>query len=230
MEEINISQLIHELNTTSVILRLLLSTIIGGVVGIDRGRHGHAAGLRTHILVSLGATMTAMMGLYCTDVLGYVSDPLRVGAQVISGIGFLGAGTILLRSKTHVMGLTTAAGLWTTAILGLAIGVGFYFGVIVTFFIMIITISVLSHLEHKRRYKGTEVYYLEVNDVNAIGDLGELAEAGNMFIQINSARSNIDLHVGVEVNVVERSKLSDETLELMKAREYVVFMIPVQVG
>ena len=106
--------------TPSVIVRMLLAVACGGIIGMERGRHGRAAGLRTHVLVSVGAAISAIVGLYTTEILGYSNDPLRVGAQVISGIGFLGVGSILVVGKSHVRGLTTAAGLWATASIGLA--------------------------------------------------------------------------------------------------------------
>ena len=120
-----ILQTLSEFNIWSITFRILLATVIGGCIGSERGRHGRAAGLRTHILVCLGSTMTVMLGIYSVQVLGLGGDPMRVSAQVISGIGFLGAGTILTRGRFHITGLTTAAGLWTTASLGLAIGAGF---------------------------------------------------------------------------------------------------------
>ena len=92
---------------------------------MDRERKGRPAGMRTHILVCLGASMTTMSGFFVVHTLGIESDPLRISAQVISGIGFLGVGTILITGRMHVKGLTTAAGLWTTASIGIALGAGF---------------------------------------------------------------------------------------------------------
>ncbi|MBQ8371234.1 MAG: MgtC/SapB family protein, partial [Clostridia bacterium] len=109
----------------AVILRLVMTCLLSGVIGFERGFRGRAAGLRTHMLVGIGACLTVMTGVYAQDRLG-VGDPFRIAAQVMSGIGFLGAGTILVRGKTLVTGLTTAAGLWTTAAIGIAVGVGFY--------------------------------------------------------------------------------------------------------
>ena len=114
---------LEELNTVSVAVRVLLAVIVGGCIGSERGRHGRAAGLRTHILVCLGAAMTTMIGVYAMEHIKSTGDPLRVGAQVISGIGFLGVGTIMIRNRSHVTGLTTAAGLWATACIGLGIGI-----------------------------------------------------------------------------------------------------------
>lgn len=89
-----------------------MAALLGGIIGYERERHGRAAGLRTHILVCIGSATAVIGGLYVAYQLGFSNDPLRAGAQVISGIGFLGAGTILTRNGDHVIGLTTAAGLW----------------------------------------------------------------------------------------------------------------------
>lgn len=118
---------LDELNIITIIVRLTLAVLLGGIVGFERNLRNRAAGLRTYILVSLGSTIAMMtnqfaVGMYSEGVV----DPTRIGAQVISGIGFLGAGTILVTSRNRVKGLTTAAGLWTSAAIGLAIGIGFY--------------------------------------------------------------------------------------------------------
>ena len=122
--------------------------ILGGLIGLERGHHGRAAGLRTHILVCLGAALTTMIGIYSVSELGLTGDPLRVGAQVVSGIGFLGAGTIMVRNKDQVTGLTTAAGLWASAIVGLCAGAGFIEGSLVTTVIIVIAELFLSRFEY----------------------------------------------------------------------------------
>jgi putative Mg2+ transporter-C (MgtC) family protein len=96
---------LRDFNIVSMMLRLLLAFLCGGMIGMERGKRGRAAGFRTHILVCLGAAMTVMTGLFAVQTLDINSDPLRIGAQVISGIGFLGAGTILITGNTHVKGL-----------------------------------------------------------------------------------------------------------------------------
>lgn len=116
---------LNSINDSSIILRLVLAVVLGGIIGFERGRSGRPAGLRTHILVCLGAVLAMMTNQYIYEEFG-VSDPTRMAAQVISGIGFLGAGTILVTGRHQVKGLTTAAGLWATACMGLAIGIGFY--------------------------------------------------------------------------------------------------------
>lgn len=115
-----------EFNAASVCLRLALTVLLGGIIGAEREHRGKAAGLRTHIFVALGAAMSAMIGIYVSEEYGSAADMTRMSAQVISGIGFLGAGTILVRHRSFITGLTTAACIWTTGIIGLAVGYGFY--------------------------------------------------------------------------------------------------------
>ncbi len=122
---------LREINTISIIFRLLLATLFSGIIGFERGTKKRPAGFRTHILVCIGATMVMITSQYMIDILKVQTDPTRLGAQVISGIGFLGAGTIIVIGRNQVKGLTTAAGLWTCACIGLAIGVGFYEGAII---------------------------------------------------------------------------------------------------
>ncbi|MBU5316547.1 MgtC/SapB family protein [Clostridium bornimense] len=123
---------LREVNTVSIILRLTLATLFAGIIGLERGKKKRPAGFRTHILVCIGATIIMITNQYIIDIMHMDSDPTRLGAQVISGIGFLGAGTIIVDRRNQVKGLTTAAGLWACACMGLAIGIGFYEGAIIS--------------------------------------------------------------------------------------------------
>lgn len=116
---------LEDLNWISICVRILFSMICGGVIGVERGRAHQAAGMRTYMLVCMGAAMVMMTGQYMF-IHFQSGDPARLGAQVVSGIGFLGAGSIITSAKTKIRGLTTAAGLWTAACIGLSIGIGFY--------------------------------------------------------------------------------------------------------
>ncbi len=117
-----------EPNLLTMIIRTLLALICAGIIGYERDAHGSAAGLRTHILVCIGAMIAMSTGVFAAT--HFSGDASRIGAQVVSGIGFLGAGTIMV-NRGHIKGLTTAAGLWTSACIGLAIGTGFYEAAIV---------------------------------------------------------------------------------------------------
>lgn len=138
---------LYSINDFTIILRLVLAVVLGGIIGFERGRSGRPAGLRTHILVCLGSALAIMTNQYIFERFG-ISDPTRIAAQVISGIGFLGAGTILVTGRHQVKGLTTAAGLWATACMGLAIGIGFYKAAIVACFMIAFATIVLHRFDN----------------------------------------------------------------------------------
>lgn len=120
----------REIDLYSCIARTIFAIIIGGILGWERALRNRPAGFRTHMLVCLGAAIVMMTNQYVYQTLK-IGDPVRMGAQVISGIGFLGAGTIVITGRSQIKGLTTAAGLWTATCIGLAIGIGFYEGAII---------------------------------------------------------------------------------------------------
>lgn len=151
----------NALDTTSVIMRLLFAMLIGIVVGIERSSRGRGAGVKTHTLVCVGATLVMMTSQHMWGIY-QTGDPARLGAQVISGIGFLGAGTIMVTGRNHVRGLTTAAGLWVCACEGLAVGIGFWQGAIVTLVIIMVTLRVLAKLDLRmHRYAKSFELYIE---------------------------------------------------------------------
>lgn len=227
MERSIIQQMLDTLvgfNIISIAVRILLAAVIGGCIGSERGRHGHAAGMRTHILVCLGAAMATLIGIYVTKELGYTSDPMRLGAQVISGIGFLGAGTILARNESHVVGLTTSAGLWTTASIGLAIGVGFYVAVFVSFVVVMICFVFLPKLERNSKQNMKQRYYLEINDIRKVNDFIDDMALLISDLQVVPAKSGKENHVGLSlcINGCDRNK----ALQVLRSLEYVVIAIP----
>lgn len=134
-------------NLAATAFRLLMAMLFGGIIGIERGRKRRPAGFRTHILVCMGAAMAMCISQYLGITLGQSTDISRLGAQVINGIGFLGAGTIIVTGQQQVKGLTTAAGLWASACMGLAIGAGFYECAILACIVIFMTITLLNNLE-----------------------------------------------------------------------------------
>ena len=130
-----------------LIIRLSAATILGGLIGFERELHGKVAGFRTHSLVALGSALIMLVSIHMFDLYrGTVSvDPSRIAAQVVTGIGFLGAGTII-RSKTGVIGLTTAAGLWTASGIGLACGVGYYRAAIIATVVTLVVLVIFSRI------------------------------------------------------------------------------------
>lgn len=145
------------------VLRLLLSVIVGVLIGSERAKHGRAAGMRTHVLVALGACLTSLMSIYVSDILGIGGDVMRISAQVISGIGFLGAGMIIIKNNDVITGLTTAAGVWTTSIIGIALGYGFYSGAVVATTLFLISIIIFTRFEKRKR--STEIVYVELDNL-----------------------------------------------------------------
>lgn len=141
------------MNEHTIALRLMLTLLLGGLLGLERELRGQAAGLRTHLLVSLGACLFTLVGLSAGEsLLGVESssiraDITRIPSQVVVGIGFLGGGAIL-RHGTSIHGLTTAANLWLTASVGLAVGMGFFFGAVVTVAFALLVLVGLRPVEH----------------------------------------------------------------------------------
>lgn len=133
----------------STAVRMLLAVFCGGLVGIEREFKRRPAGFRTHILICLGAAMTTLTGQYLLLDRGYYTDLSRLGAQVIAGVGFIGAGTIIVTAHQRVKGLTTAAGLWTAAIVGLTLGAGFYEAGLLATFLILVAESLFSRLEYR---------------------------------------------------------------------------------
>ena len=222
-----IYEILTELNIWSVCFRILLALILGGCIGLERGYHGRAAGLRTHILVCLGATLAAMTGVYEVGVLGFAADPMRVAAQVISGIGFLGVGTIIVRNRSQVTGLTTAAGLWATGSIGIAIGIGFYIAALLAFLVVFLTITVLIHLEKKSKKNDTNYCYIELSNSDKMQEFCDIAMQYASKIEVIPAKSGLANHVGLEF----RSKTpGDFEALLLVSRENsdVVVALPVQ--
>ncbi len=189
---------LRELNMMSIALRIFLAIFIGGVMGVERGRKNRPAGLRTYILVCLGAAMVMMTNQY-VYMQFQASDPVRLGAQVISGIGFLGAGTILVTGKSQIKGLTTAAGLWTAACSGLAIGIGFYEGALLGGAAILFVVSGLNKLDARihQRSRYMEVYLEYDKDRNTFSDLLNYAQQNQIQvtdIQTGSSGAKGSIH------------------------------------
>lgn len=169
---------LRQINTLSIIVRLTLATICAGILGHERGKKKRPAGFRTHIVVCIGATMVMITSQYMTDVLGVVTDASRMGAQVISGIGFLGAGTIMVVGRNQVKGLTTAAGLWACACMGLAIGIGFYEGAIITCIYLLAVVTFLHKLDlYSRTHSKVIEVYVELQDICGVTNFINMIKA-----------------------------------------------------
>ncbi len=137
----------YDVNLVSVTFRLFLAVLFGGVIGLERGATKHPAGFRTHILVCVGAALAMLTNQYISATFTGSIDPSRMGAQVITGVGFLGVGTIMVTGGQKIKGLTTAAGLWASACIGLSLGIGFYSGALVAGLLVFLSLTILKRFE-----------------------------------------------------------------------------------
>ena len=209
---------LSSINDTTIIVRLLLSVILGGIIGFERGKAGRPAGLRTHILVCLGATLAIMVNQFVYEEFG-ISDPTRLGAQVISGIGFLGAGTIIVTGRHQVKGLTTAAGLWATACMGLAIGIGFYKAAIFTCILIAFVTIVLHRLDNFALSKSKVLdVYMELSKSASITAVLDVLRATEVHIDsIELVKPSYDTNASVAAIMTLRLKRKRVRLDVVTA-------------
>ncbi len=192
---------LRELNIYSLTLRLVLAMLLGGMIGMERGKKRRAAGFRTYLLVSMGAALTMLLGQYFVDMLssdpgtpGISTDVSRLGAQVINGIGFLGAGTIIVTGRQEVKGLTTAAGLWASACMGLAVGAGFYECVLLAFLLILLSIRVLPYIENYIIENSRNInIYVEFESIDHIGGIiGQIKKQNVSILDVEIDRGGGD--------------------------------------
>lgn len=181
--------MLAEPNALSAAVRLTLAVICGGIIGLDRGRRNRPAGFRTHILVCMGAALTMLTGQYLATLLidniipGNTTDVCRLGAQVINGIGFIGAGTIIVTNRQEIKGLTTAAGLWASACMGLAIGAGFYLGAVLGCVLIFCIITFMRAFEGVIMSRARNInIYIELSDLDDIGLVIDLVKKAGIRI------------------------------------------------
>ena len=209
-----VNDYIIELSWISVVLRMGLAVLIGGIIGNERGRSGSPAGLRTHILVCVGSAMTALISIFIAKNGGF-DDIARIPAQVISGIGFLGAGMIIVKKNNVITGLTTAAGMWATATLGIAIGYGFYLGALVGTAACIFTAALHTRLE--RRTKKSIHIYAEISNAEKAGAITDEIRAllgKEALIEVSGPRSGTSGNVGLYITVSKQTAVPN-------CREYI---------
>ena len=219
---------LRDFNIWTVLIRLTLCVLVGGIIGVERGRQGRAAGMRTHILVCMGAALVTMMGFYITQELQLDGDPMRIAAQVVSGIGFLGVGTIMLKGRFQITGLTTAAGLWCAATIGLALGAGFYEGALGVFIFTIATVSFLHKLEYKfiKRYRRFGIYVEITSDKMVRTTIDTISKMFNITdIQVTLPRSGTSGNVGIEINVHTKKETPEQVSADIEKLDQVIFAI-----
>ena len=169
---------LREVTYLAVAVRVFAAVIIGGILGLERGMKNRPAGLRTYMLVCVGACVVMLTNQYIYQVFG-TGDPVRMGAQVVSGIGFLGAGTIIVTRRNQIKGLTTAAGLWSAAGVGLALGIGFYEAAVAGTVAVFMVIALMQKMDNKlhRRSRQLEAY-IELSSISLGDFLRTMREAG----------------------------------------------------
>lgn len=199
-----------DVNLTGAIAKLVLSMILGAIIGIERRRKGQIAGLRTFALISMGATLAMLISIYIPqEYLGLKNgDPGRIAAQVVSGVGFLGAGAII-QMKASVRGLTTAAGIWISACIGLAVGAGMYLISIIATLLIIFILVNIERIEHRHNFLW-ESKIVRVKFRNILDDIQPLRDillANDVHISDEFMKNDYEERMTI-VNFMVRSKSS----------------------
>ena len=211
-----ITQYLQEVNVVSITFRILLAMFIGGILGFERERKNRPAGFRTYILVCIGATLVMITNQYMYEHFEAVVDPGRLGAQVISGIGFLGAGTIIVTRRSQIKGLTTAAGLWAAACLGLAIGIGFYAGAVIGGLAIMIAMFLLYKVDRRIKANGRYInVYIEFGSISYISSFMSMLQENGMEIldmTINKGQIPGNENIAIVLSIKTASKMLHSTI------------------
>ena len=214
----NVAETANSLTLLNVTVRLLFAMLAGMLVGIERSSRGRGAGVKTHTLVCVGAALVMLIGQYMNVVLGNQGDMARLGAQVISG----------MTGRNHVRGLTTAAGLWVCACEGLAIGIGFWKGALVTLLIIMFTLRVLVKVDlQMHRNANSFDLYIEFNGDNSVRQFMQDISYQNVRIKsLDVTRSRIDENgqaaiIGFEMR---RGKDRPNLLDWIRERKYILYL------
>ena len=216
---------LRQFNLLSILVRLILAMILGGIIGFERETKRRPAGFRTHILICVGAALTTLTSQFLYLELRMYTDLARLGAQVIAGMGFIGAGTIIITRRHDVKGLTTAAGLWTTAIIGLCLGAGYYEGSLAAAFAVIFVELVLKKFEYRYLEKYTQsIFYIEFRKKGTIKKISEIFEQNKMTI-VDLQMSKADKLTKAFVTLkLKNNKSTDQVIEKIGLVENVEFV------
>ncbi len=219
---------LREVTYLAVALRISAAVLLGGLMGWERGLKNRAAGLRTYMLVCVGACLVMLTNQFIYQVYG-TGDPVRMGAQVISGIGFLGAGTIIVTRRHQIKGLTTAAGLWASAVVGLALGIGFYEGALLGVLAVLFVMTVMQYMDSRMHRKAKTLdIYLEISNETSLGDL--LRGIRSLDIDISDIQKepgmDADAHIRAYTASIKMPKriLVNSTLELLLSIDGIIYV------
>lgn len=208
-----------DVNLIGAITKLVLSLILGATIGIERRRKGQIAGLRTFALISMGATLAMLISIYIPqEYLGLKNgDPGRIAAQVVSGVGFLGAGAII-QMKGSVRGLTTAAGIWMTACIGLAVGAGMYLISIIATLLIIFILVNIERIEHRHNFLWeSKIIRVKVHGIlDDIQSLRDILGANDIHISDEFMKYDYENQMTI-VNFMVRSKANVNVPVIFKA-------------
>jgi putative Mg2+ transporter-C (MgtC) family protein len=213
----------HGFTILGITIRFIFSTIVGTTIGIDREMKNRSAGIKTHVLVCLGACMVSTTSQYVSMAFqGVNGDINRLGAQVISGVGFLGVGTILVTGKNQVRGLTTAAGLWVCACVGLAVGIGFIEGATIAFLFIIFTLRVLNLVDNRiHMYARDFELYIEFENTKSVRlFIEEMHKKEINIYELNVNKSDIKGQGPIAIVRVGVGNIKDRPGFIDKLREY----------
>ena len=207
---------LREVTYLAVFLRVFMAVIIGGILGLERGMKNRPAGLRTYMLVCVGACVIMLTNQFIFQTSG-TGDPVRMGAQVVSGIGFLGAGTIIVTRRNQIKGLTTAAGLWSAAGVGLALGVGFYEAAIAGTLAVFVVMTLLQKMDNKLHRKSKQLEaYIELKEIS-LGDFLRVMRESDIEISDVQRESGEEETEGVRAYVATlKGKRRQNHQELME--------------
>ena len=185
---LNMIRFTESFNMWGAVIRMLLAVICGGLIGIEREHKRRPAGFRTHILICLGASLTTLTSQYIYLQLDMFTDLTRLGAQVIAGMGFIGAGTIIVTKRRQIKGLTTAAGLWASAIVGLAVGAGYFEAALIATAMILLVELVLARFEWFLMSTARDIHlYVEYKENNSLELIDEYLRNRSILVS--------DLHI-----------------------------------
>lgn len=203
---------LRELTLLSIFVRFALAVLLGGVIGMERGKKRHPAGLRTHLAVCIGSASVMMVSQYIFNTMNGV-DPGRLGSQVISGIGFLGVGTIVVTGRNQVKGLTTAAGLWASACMGLAIGIGFYEGAVIMCLFLYLVLEVIERLDAEYvKHSNKCQIFVEYDKAVCLGQIIEVIHSLDWYVTHIDSVHEVGDHVSTILSINHDGKRVDHSL------------------
>ena len=218
---------LREITYLAIVLRIASAIIIGGLLGLERGMKKRPAGMRTYMLVCVGACIIMLTNQYVFQLFN-TGDPVRMGAQVVNGIGFLGAGTIIVTRRNQIKGLTTAAGLWTSAGVGLALGIGFYEAAFIGGFAVFFVMTMLQKMDNSMHRKSRQMeIYFELDTHVSLGDfLRSVREQDVEIYNVQREQESESENSRAYIATLKAHKRGrhDDILELIQSTNGIVYM------